>query len=414
MTSFVDVVMKVLVLLFSFFLATPISYVNYRSFGGSQYVEISGCSINKNLLQQLAFLKRTIHSGVDEEMQQSYPEGAAFMLSLYGLSWCAVAEALPYSSKTGQEAISEATFALGRMHQFIDDKVVDHALPLAHGAFYTSWPLYLQAHLLKATPAEYRNPIDLRNFEETCDQIIEELNTSKSPFLESYPGAAWPADQCPAIAALAIHDRILPAKYQYNIEQWLLRTKELLDPRGLIPHSVNPKTGTPLQKSLGSSQSLILSFMHEIDSATGAEMFVTYKDSFLTKRFGLPGVREYPKGEKGAGHIDAGPIVWGIGGAASIVGVRPFYLYGELGTARAIRNSINAFAFVREKKQERFYLFGKWPMADAFMAWSNSLEVTIDKKMKPTKPWKSSFNMGSILILLALGYWNKRFWTIKA
>lgn len=401
--------LKILVLLLSFFLAVPISYVNYRTYDKARYVEISGTQINKNLLQQLFFLEREMHDGAAERMQHSYPEGFVFMNALYGLSWCAVAKELPHSSKMYKRAISEANYALSSMQNNAATAQFRTAGGLSKGAFYTSWNMYLTAHLLEATAPDFRDSARIKEFQQLCQEVKKALEQHESPFLESYPGATWPADIFPAVASLKLHGKLFGPDYDETVATWLLKCDERRDERGLIPHSLS-LDGFPRESSMGSSQSLILNFMHEIDSCYGATMFKEYRQHFLAKRFGLPGVREYAKGIKGQQHIDSGPVVWGIGGAASIVGIRTFYLYGEQGTAKAIRNSVNAFALVRERKEERYYLFGKWPMADAFMAWSNSLEVVPNKEMKSQKRWRASFQLNSILVLGALALWNRKLW----
>ena len=58
-------------------------------------------------------------------------------------------------------------------------------------------------------------------------------------------------------------------------------------------------------------------------------MHSLYKEHFLDYRLGLPGIREYRKGVEGNGSVDSGPVIWDIGGSASIVGVRTLGLYGE-------------------------------------------------------------------------------------
>ena len=401
--------LKILILLFSFILAVPISYVNYRTFDRARYIEVDGISINKNLLQQLLFLKREMHNGAANKMQHSYPEGFIFMNALYGLSWCALAKELPHSSKMYQTAIEEAHFALKSMNSKAGSMQFRPAGGLDKGAFYTSWTMYLRGHLLEASIDHFADSALIADFKSSCIEVREALERNESPYLESYPGATWPADIFPAMAALGIHDRLFDQEFEITVNQWLEKCETRLDTRGLVPHSSNA-SGFPKEPSMGSSQSLILNFMYEIDSSTGARMFNDYRKHFLTNRLGLPGVREYAKGTKGQGHIDSGPVVWGIGGAASIVGIRTFYLYGEQGIAKSIRNSVNAFAFVQERHEERYYLFGKWPMADAFMAWSNSLEITPDREMTSKKRWRTSFQLGSLAFIGLLSYWNIRRW----
>ena len=176
------------------------------------------------------------------------------------------------------------------------------------------------------------------------------------------------------LAAHKLNLELNDIKNDTLINWWLNKANSNLDERSLIPHSAHIENGKSLESSMGSSQSLILCFMHTIDSASGVKMFDDYKKHFLIHRFGLPAVSERGKGEKGGTPIDSGPVIWRVGAAASIVGVKAFALYGENETTRKIRNSVNAFAFARARENERQYMFGKWIMADAFMAWINSTE----------------------------------------
>ncbi len=154
-----------------------------------------------------------------------------------------------------------------------------------------------------------------------------------------------------------------------------------------------------MESARGSSQSLILNFLIEIDADYARLKFPIYKKYFLDYRLGLPGIREYPKGQPGNGDIDSGPVVWGIGGAASIVGQRVLALYGETAAAIGIRNSIETFAWGQSNKNEKHYLFGAAPIADAFIAWSNSFESTAARNLSTDKMWWLQTQLFSLLLL---------------
>ena len=402
--------MKVIVLILSILLAFPVAKMNYTLFDKAKYAETEGVVINQHLLEQLAFLEDEMHGGAALNMQNSYPEGHLFMNALYGLSWCEVAKVMPSESELYQKAHLEIDFALKSINSKGSTKRFADVKSIPHGIFFTGWRNYLAGHQLAATEPDHRDSIMINTFTYECDLIAKAIQESNTPFLESYNGAAWPADMCSAVASLAVHDKLFKPKYEAIIDQWLQKCDSLLDRHGLIAHSVDHVSGTALESAMGSSQSLILSFLHEIDHEYGEKMFAIYREKFLVKRLGLPGVKEYPKGEKGPDHVDAGPIVWGIGGAASIVGIRACYLYGQQGTAKGIRNCVNFFALEKEKKGKRYYLFGKWPMADAFIAWSNSLEITPDREMTSKKRWRTSFQLGSLAFIGLLSYWNIRRW----
>ena len=59
----------------------------------------------------------------------------------------------------------------------------------------------------------------------------------QSPYLESYAGQAWPADNILCIASLSKHDKVLPPQYKSTISTWVTRIKGKLDAKtGMIPH----------------------------------------------------------------------------------------------------------------------------------------------------------------------------------
>ncbi len=215
-----------------------------------------------------------------------------------------------------------------------------------------------------------------------CVSLIFFRNNN-TPYPESYQGASWPADAVMCIASLAIHDRIFKPLYGDVIKLWLERVRRKVDSIGLIPHSVEATTGIPLEHARGSSQCLILSFLRDIDRGFAREQFDIFKEKFPDKCFGLYGVREYPKGVSGAGDIDSGPVIFQIGAAASIVGMRTLNTYSEKKHAASLRNSIEAFGFPMHRSGAKMYLLGQLPMADVFIAWAHSDAILFDKKLSP-------------------------------
>jgi hypothetical protein len=119
----------------------------------------------------------------------------------------------------------------------------------------------------------------------------------------------------------------------------------------------------------------------------------------------MAGIREFPHGKSGSGDIDSGPVIWGIGGAASIVGQRTMALYGEEAIAAELRNSIEAFGFGKSIGSKKNYLLGVLPMADAFIAWSNAVEVTPDRRLDFDGRVKWGMHLISMILFAGLGIW---------
>jgi hypothetical protein len=116
----------------------------------------------------------------------------------------------------------------------------------------------------------------------------------------------------------------------------------------------------------------MLIFLHDIDQSFARKQFRIYDSLFIGKRFGLTCIYEYPRGTWGVGDIDSGPVILGVGGAASIVGMRTLGMFEQEDKAISIRNGIESFGLSRRKENTKSYLFGTLPMADAFITWAQA------------------------------------------
>lgn len=144
----------------------------------------------------------------------------------------------------------------------------------------------------------------------------------------------------------------------------------------------------------------MLNFLLEIDKEFAMAQFERYQNQFLDTRFGLPGIREYPKGTSGLADVDSGPILLDIGGAASLVGQRTMARYAAIKTAIGLRNSIESFGLAYAKNGYKKYVLGREPIADAFIAWANV--INLQKVEKEVGNWRWAFQLLSLGILLFL------------
>jgi hypothetical protein len=375
-------------------------YLNYQLYYQPTFELVGGCPVNQDLLQHARFLRTRLHQGAAEEMQQLYPEGFVYLNALYGLTWVELAAGAPDSTAMYREALREVAWAVRAIDSPTGRSTFEQDLPIPYGAYYAGWSTYLLGRYLAVQPATHRNPAAVAQFEQGCALIARGITQNATPYPESYSDAAWPADGVVCLAALATHDRVLPPRYQPTIRQWLARVDTHLDSLGLIPHKTNAQTGAVVQAAMGASQSQILNFLFEVDSAYARQHFLRYRQHFLTSRFGLPGMRESAQEAPNAEHIDSGPVLLDVGGAASIVSRRVMQRYGDHTTAIGLRNSIEAFGVPLALGGPKRYLFGQLPIADAFIAWSNSLEA--NRAMESSASWRLRFQGLSALVAAGL------------
>lgn len=358
----------------------------------------NGDEVNTGVYEQLQFLKRKFKENEGANLQQTYPEGYVFFNVLYGLSWVDFIKEIDEKSDVYIEGLGEIESSITNLSSLDSKEIFDENLPLKYGVFYMGWTNYLLAQRLELSSDSAIDSIHLKLYEKNCDDISTAFENSEVPYLETYNGLTWPADNLVAVASLTQYESIFKSKkYNNQVSEWVVKVKRTLkNDTKLIGHFYDSNTLLYSESERGSSQGLILIMLAEIDFEFGKSQFEIYKDKFLDFRLGLPGIREYPKGKTGSGDIDSGPVIWGIGAAASIVGQKVFGIYGNAYIYSGLRNSIESFGLSIDVNNEKKYLFGKVPIADSFIAWSNSFENTKEKEIESYYFMKFS----SIILLL--------------
>lgn len=381
-------------------------YINVKLFYKPNY-----SPLNSGVLKQYRYLKAQMKAGADKDMQQLFPEGYMFMNALYGITTAEIADVATGELK--QDAYRESYKSYVRMDDELARSIFPAKLLLPYGAYYRGWSTYQMGKLIAAGDSVAQDVELVASFKSGCKDIATAMQHSTTPYLESYEGFAWPADMMLCVSALALHDKLYKPEYSEIISRWVMQAKLRLDAHGMLPHRVHALDGMPAENARGCSMSLMLCFLKDIDSVFYREQYHLYKLNFLTYRFGLPGIREYPEGIDGSADADSGPVLLDVGGAASIVGVRVLAAEKDLPVALALRSSIEAFGMPVQKGTGKKYLFGALPMADAFIAWVNCTELLPVNELETDAYWPGVFQLYSsaiivVLALLLLLMWRKK------
>lgn len=370
--------------------------INAKLYDRSEITIVDNDTLNIELLAELHGLKSAIMNNADKDMQQLFPEGFLFMNALYGLSWCNFIGRLDPSSKYFNEGVQEIQRAYDKINSAQGQSSFDDSLPIPYGAFYAGWSTYLLARKLNLEQPESSNLDEVKNFKSQCLQISRVIRST--PFPVSYRGGAWPADAMICIAALSLHDRMYTPLYSDIIAVWIEAVKSKLDLHGLIPHAVNASTGEISENARGSSQSLMLIFLHDIDESFANQQYKIYKTKFPEGRFGLNGLREYPRDVPGGADVDSGPVVFGMGSAATIVGMGTMYQFNENREGNRINDTVEALGLSFNISGRKMYLLGALPMADAFVCWAHSLQ----RSFPINRSHFVSFHIYSAVVVLGL------------
>jgi hypothetical protein len=350
-------------------------------------------------LAQLAHLRPGLEARANA-MQEHFPEGRVFTLALYGLAWVDVWRGTEDGALRAR-ALGEARRALALAEAPASRIGYGPAGGLPHGMFYEGWTAHLRACTLHLGGGAARDTA----FRAACDRLDAAFRGGGGPFLDSYEGMAWPADNAAGAAALASCGTLLHPRYTRTAEAWLRAALQHTDPAtGLLPHDAG------LPNPRGESVALMIRFVHEIDPAVAAAQYAGMVRTFAT-RFGglLPAVREYPHGVPGSGgDVDSGPVILGVSAPASVVGIAAARMTGHHRAAADLRAVPEVLGMPLQWRGRRSYAFGRLPVGDAFLAWVSvvrpwNVPAAAPVAVSPYGGWRMVwFGLWGLVLLLSL------------
>lgn len=157
------------------------------------------------------------------------------------------------------------------------------------------------------------------------ESLSAEIAASPHGLLEDYPGECYPGDVLTAIAMIRKADQALGTDHSAFCAQAIRGFQEQrLDKLGLVPYAGDARTGTAVGTSRGCGNSYVSLFSPSIWPEQAKKWYELYERHFWQERYGMEGFREFPKEMPVTdwyADVDAGPVIGGIGFAASAFGV---------------------------------------------------------------------------------------------
>ncbi|MFN8395204.1 MAG: hypothetical protein U0176_11195 [Bacteroidia bacterium] len=174
------------------------------------------------------------------------------------------------------------------------------------------------------------------------------------------------------MASLSLYNRLVEPRYADMQKTWVRRARQHLDKAKPPP----PPNCTDHGCALGRAKGLLwraepLPVGHRSAICRGAVFKGLIRFSGQS-RVGLATVREYPRGTSGMGDVDSGPVIWGVGFSATIVGIGAYLRMGEVAKAQSLSNAVEALGFSYRWGGRKRYIWGQLPIADAFIAWARA------------------------------------------
>lgn len=195
--------------------------------------------------------------------------------------------------------------------------------------------------------------------------------TDEYAHVPSYRGVAfrWPADQAALLAGL--HRADVAHGTGFHVEP-LAAFATFIDAKGLhrsgLPVSEVTGKGPGAKYPRGCAQAFISRYLAEVDPVRTTAWWKTWrKQAFVQLPLGIVGFREWPPGVERGGDVDSGPIVLGIGVAASALGISAARAQGDEALARQLEQSAErvmslglGFGVERQAFAEAIRFEGRW------------------------------------------------------
>lgn len=157
--------------------------------------------------------------------------------------------------------------------------------------------------------------------------------------LPTYARRTWPADNEVLDAALALAVRRTGDESIARARRALLDTLEGLEAKGLPPSEVEPGSlrSRDVPRGCALSWTVAMRGLHAPERAR--RLYALYREGFLVEVGPMVGFREWPRGVDRPADADSGPIVLGIGTAASGLGLAAARLAGAREDSAALLRS---------------------------------------------------------------------------
>lgn len=195
--------------------------------------------------------------------------------------------------------------------------------------------LLVGRHLLGAMP-----PPSAARLDALVNGLAADVLATKNHLLPTYGARTWPADNEVARAALALYLRRVKADETVaRALAALSASLDALERSGLPPSEVRAGTLDGKDAPRGCALSWTAALRGLWDPAGAGRLYDRYRREFLVELGPIRGFREWPRGVDRKSDADSGPIVMGVGTAASGIALGAARLLGRADDLRALRRS---------------------------------------------------------------------------
>ena len=181
---------------------------------------------------------------------------------------------------------------------------------------------------------------DAKEHEEIATALARRALREPTAHVPSFPDSAlrFPADQTATLASLARFDRAHAAHLADEpIRRWREHVLEkAMDEKLGLPWSEVTGKAKGARDPRGCALSWQTRYLNEFDPTLAGQWWDRYKRAYLVDKIVLVGFREWPPGRERPADVDSGPIVQGVGSAATALAISAARATGDNILARRL------------------------------------------------------------------------------
>lgn len=241
-----------------------------------------------------------------------------------------------------------------------EDPIDSLAGPHGHAAYlgYTNLAISLHRSLV---PGSRYDAIGAR----ITEALARRVEASPSALVETYPGVTFPVDTAAVVGSIGLADRASGGDHRAAMAKYVAAIRAHFMVDGLLVQIAAPD-GAHLDAARGSGTALASYFVSFADVDLARDLWTGAKRALYTDVAGFGALREYPQGASGGGDIDSGPIVLGLGVAASGFAMAPARMFGDREAFAGLWATAHLFGAPYDDGKTRTHLTGG-PIGDAIL-----------------------------------------------
>ena len=250
----------------------------------------------------------------------------------------------------------------------------------------------------------------IRDFHATSARLYALFMASPSGALESFWHRTWYVDNVVALESLRMHDAWYGTHYAPAVARFAAKLRAHLDGNSGMPASeISLDDTRTLDGPRGCALSWTLAFLPALDAELARTLYARYRRDWSVDVGGLIGFREYPTSRRGHADVDSGPIVHGIGGAASAFGVAAARANDDGDTFARMLTALAVTSMPATTLHGDEELFaGQLVLADAIAIWARTVTPWDHPRSPPWSPpplFPASLAVTALLLPVVISGW---------